>query len=307
MPSALRQDLPTSPAQIAELARRHGLQIEPASVRLNDTGLDYRVAYTTTDQGEDWILRVPRRRGMGESMTTESAILDLVAGHLSVAVPQWRVMTEDLIAYPMLPGSPGLTIDDQGQPTYHVDPGSPAYAAGLGGLVAELHAIPMSAVQAAGLPIVTIGQVRAKHREDLAQVAAAFTIDEDLLSRWRRWLDTDSYWPTGTVFSHGELYQAHVLLDADEAITGVLDWTTAAVGDPARDLAMQYMSAPAEVFEVTVRSYTDAGGQTWPRLAEHCAELIAFFPVGYGLYALTTGAQEHAEAAQGLLAPSAQG
>ncbi|HLS15141.1 MAG TPA: macrolide 2'-phosphotransferase [Beutenbergiaceae bacterium] len=306
MPSALRQDLPTSPAHIAELARRHGLQVTPDSIRLNDVGLDYRVAYATTDQGEDWILRMPRRRGMGESITTEAAILDLVSGHLSVAVPQWQVANEDLIAYPKLPGSPGLTIDDQQQPTFHVDPASPAYAAGLGGLVAQLHAIEMDAVRAAGLPVVTIGQVRAKHREDLQQVAAAFTIDTDLLERWHRWLDTDSYWPTDTVFNHGELYQAHVLLDADETITGVLDWTTAAVGDPARDLALQYMSAPAEAFELTVASYRDAGGQTWPRLAEHCAELVAFFPVSYALYALTTGAPEHAEAAQAQLTPSTQ-
>ena len=73
----------------------------------------------------------------------------------------------------------------------------------------------------------------------MEQVATTFSVADDLLTRWHTWLDTDSYWPDWTTFIHGELYQGHVLVDKQERITAVLDWTTAGIGDPASDLMMQ--------------------------------------------------------------------
>ena len=56
---------------------------------------------------------------------------------------------------------------------------------------------------------------------------------------------------------------------------------------------------------MTVDEYVRGGGHVWPRLAEHCAEIMATGPVGYGLFALQTGAEEHRRAAQEILVPSA--
>lgn len=295
--------VPRSGGEITALAGQHGLSIQPGSVRLNEAGLDYLVAYAVATDGQDWVLRIPRRNDMSESIRTEAAVLEVVGRHLQdVAVPQWQNVADDLIAYPLLPGSPALTIDD-GVPTFHVDVASTVYAAELGRLLAAVHAIPADAFQGAGLAPVSIAEVREQRRSDLAKVAAAFPVAAHLRRRWEAWLEDDSYWPTWTTFTHGEPYHAHVLVDADQQITGVLDWTTAAIGDPATDLAFQYMTAPVEVFEVTVRHYAEAGGRTWPRLADHCGELMSFWPVNYGKYALLTGNPEHAEAARAQLDP----
>ncbi|WP_163541773.1 macrolide 2'-phosphotransferase [Occultella kanbiaonis] len=296
-------DNPTSPASIAALAARHGLTIEPGSVRLNEAGLDFRVAYATTPDGVAWVLRIPRRGDMAASIARESAVLAVARRHLPVAVPDWRIAGEDLIAYPQLPGSPGLTLDDAGEPVWHMDVASATYAVEIGRLLAALHAIPIAEARAAGLETPGPEEVRAERRAEYERVAAEFAIATELRSRWERWLADDSLWPTWTVFSHGELYQAHVLLDPGERITGVLDWTTGGVGDPARDLMLQQMTAPPETFDLTLETYREAGGRTWPRLAEQCTELHAFGPVGYGLFALTTGRPEHREAAQALLDP----
>ncbi|MGC0141980.1 macrolide 2'-phosphotransferase [Pseudactinotalea sp. Z1732] len=298
--------VPHTPEEITALARRHGLAIVADSIRLNEAGLDYRVAYANADDGERWILRIPRRSGMGKSISAEAAVLAVVGQHLDVAVPQWQVANEELVAYPELPGAPALTIDD-GEPTFHVDVASRTYAVEFGRLAAALQAIPRGALTEAEVQDTTPEQVRAKHRADLEQVATAFRVADDLLARWHAWLDTDSYWPEWTAFTHGELYQAHVLVDQQHRITGVLDWTTAGIGDPASDLMMQKMTAPAQTFEETMRAFTEAGGHTWPRLEDHCVEMQSFFPVGYGLYALTTGDPEHAAAAQAGLNPPTEG
>lgn len=52
--------VPRTPEEVTALARRHGIAIVPDSVRLNEAGLDYRVALADDDDGKSWILRIPR-------------------------------------------------------------------------------------------------------------------------------------------------------------------------------------------------------------------------------------------------------
>src|SRR5690606_5599588 len=145
--------------------------------------------------------------------------------HLPVAVPDWRIAVEGLIAYPLLPGSPAMTLSDLGQPVFQVDVASRTYAEQLGTLMAALHGIPVEDAAAAGLETPGPDEIRAQRRAEYEQIAAEFSVADDLRDRWERWLGSPDGWPDRTVFSHGELYQAHVLVAPDETITGVLDWT----------------------------------------------------------------------------------
>ncbi|TDE98667.1 aminoglycoside phosphotransferase [Occultella glacieicola] len=294
----------TSPAptavEIVALGARHGLTLAAESVTLNELGLDFRVAHARTPDGEAWVLRIPRRGGMAESIRTEAAVLRLVAPRLGAAVPDWRVCTDELIAYPLLPGSPGLTLGADGEPVWHMDVSSREYATQFADLVARMQAITPEEASAAGLDVIDAAASRSRRREQYERVADAFAVAAPLRARWESWLDDDSYWPTWTAFGHGELYQGHVLLDGGR-ISAVIDWTTGGFDDPARDLAFQKMTAPPEIFDLTVRRFAERGGRTWSRLAEHCAELLAFGPVAYGLYALETGDDRvHAAAQAGL-------
>ena len=291
-------------AGLVELARRHGLDIDADSLRLEEIGLDYRVAFATANDGERWVLRVPRRPDVAERIADEAAVLDAVGPRLTVAVPDWRVRSAELVAYPQLPGEPGLTIDAAGEPVWRVDPTSTAYARAFGALVAELHGIDVEVARAAGMPVESPEQVRRRWSGQVDRVAEGFTVAPELLERWRSWLADDSFWPTWSVLTHGELYPAHVLVDADERPTAVLDWTTAKVGDPGADLALHHMTAGTAAFAVTLEAYEASGGRTWPRLADHCAEIVAANPVGYGIYALETGDPTHRAAAQELLDPA---
>lgn len=290
-------------AKLHALAAKHGLDLDPASITVNEVGLDFRVGIGATSAGERWVLRAPRRGDMGEQIAAEAAILNLVASKLPVAVPDWTVRTSELVAYRALPGEPGLTIDTAGTLHWRLDLGSRRYAEAFGRLLATLHAIDLEDARRAGVELEEPPQVRERWRGDIARVADAFTIADHLRQRWDAWLADDSFWPTWSVFTHGELYPAHVLIDAGDAITGVLDWTTAKISDPARDFAFQRAMTSPEIFDLTVRGYVDAGGREWPRLADHAAELWAASPISYGIFALKTGDPEHRAAAQAQLAP----
>lgn len=290
-------------AAIVELAARHGLGVAADGITFNEAGLDYSVAFAheQDDVGKRWVLRMPRREDVSAKLDEERAILDFVRPRLPVAVPEWRIHEPDLIAYPLLPGFPGLTLDDEGEPVWHVDTEAEAYADSLARVIAALHALDPDEAEAAGVAREHPEDVRARWRADLERVCAEFEVSENLLGGWRAWLADDGLWPTATVFTHGELYPAHLLLDEHEEVVSVLDWTTAKVSDPAIDFAFHCMISSADTFERTVALYTELTGRTEPRLAERCAALLSAGPLNYGMYALVTGDPEHRAAAAEML------
>lgn len=292
-------------AGLVELAEAEGVELVAESVRFEEAGLDYRVAFARGADGVDWVLRVPRRPDVSQKLAEERRILAFVADRVSVAVPRWQVCSERLVAYRRLPGAPGLTLDAGGQPVWHYDPSSPEFARALGRLIAELQRLDAGAAREAGVPALGMNEGRAKWRAGLARVAESFAIAPALEERWQRWLADDGLWPDENAFTHGELYAAHVLIAAPERpgdIVGVLDWTTAKVGDPASDFVYQHMMGEA-AFESTVRAYLEAGGAPRARLAERCGEIAAASPIAYGVFALESGDPQHRASAAAMLDP----
>ncbi|GAT15641.1 phosphotransferase [Mycolicibacterium thermoresistibile] len=78
-------------AELVAAAGRHGLRLDPATVTVNEAGLDFRVALARAVDGVEWVLRVPRRPDAAERARVEAAVLEFVAPRLSVAVPEWRI------------------------------------------------------------------------------------------------------------------------------------------------------------------------------------------------------------------------
>lgn len=290
-------------SDLCSLADRHGLSLNEQSLRVNELGLDYRVATGRDREDNGWVLRVPRREDVVPKIKIEAAVLELVRDAVATPVPDWRICTDELIAYPLLPGKPGITLDAETGVHWQMDASSRRYATDLGDLLATLHTISHDDVRATGADVLTPAEVRARWRTDIDAVTDAFDVAPHLHDRWEAWLADDSYWPTWSVFTHGEIYQGHTLVDEANAITGVLDWTTAGVGDPGKDFMFQATLAPRVAFDTTVEHYVSLGGRVWPRLFDHCVELDAAGPVGFGLYAMVTGNQEHRETATALLNP----
>lgn len=298
--------MPTDSSQtttIRELAKSHGLDIDPESIAINELGLDFQVAIAEAADRQSWVLRIPRRPDVTDRAAVEGRFLRTIAPHLSVAVPDWQIHTAELIAYPLLPGEPGLTIDEQGQPQWHFDVESAEYARSLADFLAELHSVDPAAVRASGIDEHSPAEARQRKRDDIARVVAEFEVAQSLRERWAAWLADDAYWPTFTTVTHGEVYPAHQLMDGATNLS-ILDWTTAAISDPARDFIFHHASVSPQAFDATVQRYVEKGGQVWPKFAQHCGELFSTSPVELGLYALQTGDADHLKAAKDQLNPS---
>ncbi|MGH8930636.1 MAG: macrolide 2'-phosphotransferase [Egibacteraceae bacterium] len=295
-----------TPSDVANLARMHGLEIVSDDIAFNEIGLDFRVAFVSTADGTRWVLRIPRRPDVIDRSRIEGRALALVRGDLPVEVPDWRIHSEELIAYPLLPGTPGVTLDAQtGEWRWNLDRSSPIFAGTLGRAVAALHAIDHQAAREAGLTVLTPEEVRAEIQANIDTVKSELGVADRLSNRWHAWLADDSFWPEHSTLVHGDLHVGHVLVDTDARAIGILDWTEARVADPATDFMGHLYAFGDEGLDQLLAEYEKAGGRTWPRVKAHCAEMLSAFAVNYALYALTTNNQEHLQAARAQLLDNA--
>jgi macrolide phosphotransferase len=281
-----------------ELAGRHGLVLV-GEIELNDVGLDFRAAFATDEAGAAWVLRVPRRPDVLPRAENEARTLRLLTGRLPVEVPDWRIFTPELIAYPRLAGETAVTINPATkEPTWNIDKDAPAFVTTFARTLAALHGIDTAEAVAAGLKVLSPDEARRAFADELDRVKREIGVGPDLWRRWRAWLDDDALWPPFSVLVHGDLHVGHVVVDENSQATGILDWTEAEVSDPSIDFVFHLLGFGEAGLDRLLVEYEEAGGRTWPGFRGHVSERLSAFPVKYGLFALATGQDDHLDAAR---------
>ena len=206
------------------------LPAHPAvSVQRFDSGLD-NIAFRVDDE-----LIVRFRRDDPGGVDREAALLAVVADVSPLPVPEPLIVdpARGVLAYRILPGVPLLELPIP----------SPAAVEGiaeaLGGLLAALHAVPAERV--AGLVELDndpLPQWLAEAGTTWPAVAPHVPVERrPAVERWLADPPPDT--AVTTVFSHQDLGIEHVLVDpVTWAVRGIIDWSDAAIGDPAYDLGL---------------------------------------------------------------------
>lgn len=281
---------------IKALAAKHGLRLE-GPVDFNEMGLDFQVAFATDVQHTRWVLRRPRRAGMFAQIEYEAKVLRLMRRRLAAGVPDWRIVTPELVAYPMLPDPPVVSFDPQTYAmTWNIEPGATAgFTASLARLLVDLHGTSAADAAAENLGIAppAPAEMRRRLAADVDRVRAALGLHPERERRLRAWVADDRLWPDFSAFTHGDLYAGHVLARPDGRVTGVIDWSEAAFDDPALDFAGHLAVFGEESLGELIHAYAAAGGRTWDGFrdqirARHAASLFKF-----AVFALDTGLDEH--------------
>ena len=278
----------TSVDDLLALARDHGLALRPDGARLDTSGLDFIALHADDDAGIRWIVRAPRRPDVAAAAATEAKVLAIVRPRLPVAVPDWRVCTPELIAYPRIAGTPAVTLDT-GAPVWNlIDPAAPsdAFLESCAEALAALQAVP-----ADEMPADLVDSIEAA-RERLDRAARlARDLLEPTASTWKRWqrFVAGDTWPDHVALVHGDLHPGHLLLDDAGRLTGIIDWTEARVTDPGVDLAMFAGCFGRGALERLLPHFERRGGRTWPRLVDHALERWAMFPALGAEWAHRTG------------------
>lgn len=286
---------------VLEQAASAGLRLVATETRIDDSGADFLVARGPDEAGAHWIVRVPRRPDVMARAAVESQALQLLRQRLPVAVPDWRIATHDLIAYPRLPGQPAATIDmSAGGYVWCFDQAAPPreFVDSFTAALAALHRIEPVLAGAAGIPIRSPEEVRREHAERMGKAEELLDLPARLRVRWRRWLAEDAFWPPHSTLIHGDLHPAHILVDDQRRVIGLLDWTETQVGDPTTDFTLQYASMGPAALDALLDGYERAGGVRWSRMREHVIESWLAYPSTVATFALLTGDAAHLDFAQ---------
>lgn len=288
--------------ELLDLARKYGLHFASNEAKVTESGMDFQVAMAKDASDVDWVIRKPRRSDVLERAANEKKVLDYIHGRLPVNVPDWKVFSDELIAYPRLDGIPMADVSTSGYAwnTNHEEL-KDEFVRSLAAALAALHAINGTQAAGAGLRVKTPQEVRSHYASQAQEVREKIGVKAELWDRWRAWLSDETYWPDVCGLIHGDLHPPHILLDREQRVTGLIDWTESEVADPAADFTIYYAIFGEDELQRLLTHYEAAGGKVWPRMEEHIVERYAAYPVLVGQFALLSGDEGVMAMARGAL------
>lgn len=205
--------------------------------------------------GTRYVLRLAPDRDAALRQRRELRLRDLVRPHLPLAVPTSVAHGE---------WAPGLTYTlDTKVPggTAERHDVSAVGEADLAGLLTGLREVPARQAEALGVPRAaprSLEVLRRAAEKAAVRLAAADEFDPARLHQLTPPAAVQLAAQPGTaVLVHHGLRGEHLVVSADGRVRGVLDWTAAAIGDPAEDIAglAVAVGSPAAVRAATLAGY----------------------------------------------------
>ena len=291
----------TQHENIVTIAAECGLDIQPESITINESGLDFQVAFAEDRHGVKWVLRIPRRLEVYARTDSEKETVDFIQQHVSFEVPNWQIHKETLIAYPKLTGVPAATIDpDLQQYVWEIEhkPVPQNFIDTLAEVLVDLHRITDEELVSSDIKTTTIQKIKQDYQERMHKVKETFGVSSDLWNRWQTWLERDELWPNHVTMIHGDLHPGHIMVDKEANVTGLIDWTEASHADPSNDFMGHHRVFGDEGLDELIEAYDKAGGPTWPHMKEHIIELNAVFPMFIAEFALASGEEAYEKMAK---------
>jgi aminoglycoside phosphotransferase (APT) family kinase protein len=234
-------------------------------------------AYLTADS---WVFRFPRRAWCERLFESERLVHELVSPVLrpSVAIPNVELMGEPNQGFPYRFAGHRFIC---GVPADQVNPSvDPTLAKGIGRALAAIHSIPEADARAAGVVELDMEEEgRLEWLQRGLEYASGLrgidpTIDPALDWAGRVSLPSPHY--EGQLrFIHHDLSPEHLIVDPDTGeLAGILDWTDAILGDPARDLAALVACRGWSFAEAVLRDYDAPVGAGFRERVSFMARLL---------------------------------
>jgi aminoglycoside phosphotransferase (APT) family kinase protein len=255
-----------------------GLQVR--SLVLIGEGMD-NLAYEVNGELVVRFSKEPDPTRRADLISSEAALLTAVAQISPLPVPQ-PLLTDPqqgCWAYAKIPGVSLLNLP-LSQRLVH----TPAIAAVLGEFLAALHATPVQQMALlVGADQTPLPEWRDEAADNYATVVQTIpAARRGAVEEFLRSAPPDPGRPL--VFSHNDLGIEHVLMDsASGAITGVIDWSDAALTDPAYDFGLLYRDLGPAALDLALNTYQVDDTTAIRQRAAFYARCSLFEDLAYGV------------------------
>lgn len=290
---------------VLDTAGKYHLELAADSLKFVNMGLDFQVVFAEDSSKQEWVLRLPRRKDVFEKTGLEKKVLDFIGtSQNTFEVPFWELFEEDLIAYKKLEDAPAVTTNDETREEnwlFNKNDVPENYVRSFGRSLAALHSISVDEARKTGLTVYTGDEIRDSMKSRMDKVDSNYEVSEKLWDKWMRWIDDDKIWPGKTAMIHGDLFPGHTLIDSEDNLTGIIDWTEAKVSDPANDFTAFYLLFGEDKLDELIGNYRDAGGYTWPGMKTHIIALLDTQAITIAEFAESSGLEEYRKMAEEMM------
>ena len=223
-----------------------------------DTSPDYDIGGALDAQGRHWVVKYPLNPIAGAALEAEA----------SLAPGLIKAIDNGSLPYDVIRPKAFTTVTGGGRAMVYREPyGHPLPlehlnrqgARTIGNMLGALHELDPQIYASGGVPVYDASGLRERLKTELDDVAYTRKVPGALLGRWDQWMDNDELWLIDTVPVHGDLDEDNVLW-ADGAITALVGFGEAHVGDPAEDFVWLANSLNDELFDVVTEAYAMARG-----------------------------------------------
>jgi len=202
--------------------------VDPSRAELNSEGLANDVVLV-----EDLVFRFPKTEQARRALHTEVAILTHLRGRVSVPIPAPSRVEADVVVYPRVEGR---TLDrlTLARSAPH---DQQRLAEQIGRFLSELHQAPIDeSLPKTGAPTTLEAQLARRADAELYVYPHLMKHQREYAESLFEILQDPTAFEFEPSLIHGDLGPYHLLV-TDSKLTGVIDFGTAGVGDPANDVA----------------------------------------------------------------------
>lgn len=210
-------------------------QIQPELV-LNDINIiNEGVMNVVIIVNNEIVFRFPRNEWAKDRLSIEYNILKVIKDVLKAPIPTPIYCSDDVITYRMIPGR-AIQQNDLLNNDLVVRQ--------LGELLTDLHSFSMQVIQKAGIPATyttLTSEQWIEFYEDVQRELFPFLMDSAkfwINEHFKCLLDNTLSLDYNPTFIHGSIRPSHIIFDPNiKYISGIIDFGTAGIGDPAEDIA----------------------------------------------------------------------
>ncbi len=243
---------------VADIVRAHLPGFLVSSVVPIGEGVD-NFAYVVNDELVVRFGKESQPARCAELISPEAELLAVVAqiSPLRVPEPVFSDPRQGCLAYVKIPGEPLLHL-----PRWQRLEIAPAVCVTLGEFLAALHAAPADRMAGlVGRDEVPMAEWREEAMGNYSSVRTSIPAARRAAVETFLAASPPDSGPGTLVFSHNDLGIEHVLIDPEAGVvTGVIDWSDAAITDPAYDFGLIYRDLGPAALTAALRGY--AAGDT---------------------------------------------